>query len=202
MPMIDFWQTLFEHLLLSAIPTAVGVALAWPVSKWVASWLDRDGQGEHTISTWRILFPWRTILVTLLVLFLPFVPVNHILGHGLLFFLTGISLASFAVGLVLLTRAQSVRGDLRHSSAKFVEALRTLAVAIVAVAAPAYDELGLGLGWMIQAGLVRLGLDVMWIGIGLVALVALIFDLSLGFFQYWKRARSHPTSPEAWTKRG
>lgn len=187
MPAGLFWQRLLEHLLLSAIPTAVGGALAWPASKHFARQLAKIRGPEYPWSPSLILFPWRAILVTLIILFLPFVPIISILGHGVAFYLTGMALASFALGVALLTHAHSAQAEMQPSSTKMVASLRTLAVAVVAVAVPAYDDLGLGAGWMIQAGLVRLGFDLMWAGIGIVALLALIFDLLFGYTQYRKQ---------------
>lgn len=179
-----FLQRLTEHLLLSGIPALLGGALAWPASKYAVRQVARMRGPDGSRSPWVVLFPWRAILVTLIILFVPFVPFNYVLGPGLAFYLTGMTLASFVLGVVLLTHAHFSEADLQNSADKMVASIRTLAVAVVGVAVPGYDDLGLGAGSMIWAGIVRLGLDTMWAGIGVVALLALMFDLVIGYFQY------------------
>lgn len=181
-----FSEKLIEHFLLSASAILVGAGLAWPASKWLSEVLDRRMPVGPGSRIWNILFSWRAIVVTLIVFPILAVRSNILLGYRIPFYvLAGLSLsvASFVMGVTLLTQARDSETHTKPTSAARFASLRTLATLMVALAIPGYKGFA-GASVLILIALDLPELGTVAAGIVVVAVVALIFDLLFGYVHY------------------
>lgn len=178
------WEKLVEHFLLSASAVLLGATLAWPTSGWISRELERRVTQESRSQKLVILFPWRAIVVSLFVLFVLSARTRFLLELGMLRVVLSLSAASLVLGAALFTRAPYKQAKPATSSERKLASVRTLATAVAALAVPGYKYSTFGASLQIGLGLEFPGRGYVWAGIVMVAAVALIFDLILGYFEY------------------
>lgn len=179
-----FWEKLLEHFLLSTSAILVGAGLGWPTSKWFSRVLDRNQRVNSNPPFWVVILPWRAIVVTLIVLSSLFPRTSILLGLGIPRVVLALSVASFVLAAALLTKARGTGMENRPTSSRKMASLRTLATIVVALAIPGYKYFATGASMLITIALDLPELGTVWAGFAVVAIVALLFDVVLGYIQY------------------
>lgn len=186
-------SVLAEHLLISLVPwlavVAVGGGLGY-VCALVARSLFCALPGLRRPS---ILLPWRTVVVTLLLLS-PIVPLVVGLGRAAGVAIVGLFVFLLAVPLTTVTLLEHWCPS--PLLVRLIAGARTLATGAVAVAAvTTVVGAGGGAGWLIFEGMKLLEYREMFLGFSIVVLLALMSDILLGAFELLLSLASRKAQP-------
>lgn len=175
----SFVRQVLEHLVLSSVPAAIGGVLAWIAVKSGSSWWNRNTVKPGP----RILFPWRSAVVSMLVFFIPSILLSYAMGPNIISASIGVASASFVLGLVLFLSRLSRSQERADGGALFLPTFRTVMVAAVGLSVPGYMYQGVGAEVLIGVGAEMSQFPLIWAGYGAVAVVSLVIDLALGFLE-------------------
>lgn len=178
------YSNLFEiftsHALISVVPGMFGSILGAGIGHLSHRLLIRPDGNRTGVRRFDILFPWRAIVLLVLVILLPSPYAPILLGLGIPPALMTVFLSTtvLAIGLVLQghVRAQYEKLGISTSYAS----ARTALVAAVGFAVVTY-EFGVGsAGFLIREGMQLFEYDVMWTGYAIVGILAAILDIAAG----------------------
>lgn len=172
-----------DHLALSLLPWVVAVliggGLGYAVALLARHLLPGNNPGLRGAA---VLLPWRTVIATVALAALVYPPVQLV---GL-----GQTAGQISVGLFLLALAVPLTADLflqtwypSPLAARLLARSRTLAVVAVAAAVMTYNAGAGGAGALIWQGFNRLNDQAVVAGFTIVALLALVADVTLGLIQ-------------------
>ena len=176
-------QNIFQHILLSLGPCLIGAALGGLIGYLLASWLKVEGSLENKKASRLILFPWRTIILILLVIvFSPIFVVRVGLGNSTSFLMT-----ASIIFLLSIPMATSIFLNNRSSfstTTQMISSARTLATSSIGIAiwVSIYSGGG-GLGFLMHQYMQLLEFN-LWLSNWLViAAITFIVDMCLGILQ-------------------
>jgi ABC-type proline/glycine betaine transport system permease subunit len=172
-----------EHALISLVPWLVAVVVAGGLGYICAREIRSLFSTLPGLRTGSMLLPWRTIVMTLPLLF-PFIPA--IIGLGVFAGTTVVGFYVFILAWPFITSTVLERWYPSRPDVRLVGGIRTLAVAsvIVATLAPLVTGSG-GAGVLIfREGYQSLDYARMLRGFAVVVLLSLISDLFLGALQF------------------
>lgn len=177
---INFFRTLFQHALISFLPGTVGALLGISLAQLGYTYLlPAPDRTNIRASYW---IPWRGIFIAFLVFLLPNV-------YSLLWFGTGRLSASFPVFIATLVFAFVVSSatyyfTFGNCSAKrrFISTLRTVCAASIGLGMIGNVYGAGGASVIISQGIATLDNEQMWTGYVVIAVLAILVDVLIGFF--------------------
>jgi hypothetical protein len=176
-----FFRTLLDHALISLVPgtlgALVGIGLARLINKLL---LSRPKMPAVGAANW---IPWRGFLVALLVFLLTNAFPAIWLGIGV--FAAGLTILIATIVFSFAIAACADRNSLRdYPTRRYISAFRTALAASVGFGMfGAFYGAG-GAGFLIQRGSNLLEYDLLWKGYGVVAVLAILADLFVGFVDW------------------
>ena len=176
-------QNIYQHILLSLGPCLIGAALGGLIGYMLASWIKGWGGLENKKASRLILFPWRTlILVLVVIVFSPMLVVRVGLGNSASFLMTTsfIFLLSLPMAASIFLNNKSFRSTTTH----MISSIRTLATSsiIITIWVSVYSGGG-GLGFLMHQYMQLLEFN-LWLSNWLViAAITLVVDMLLGILQ-------------------
>lgn len=176
-------QSVFQHILLSLGPCMIGGALGGLIGYLLALWINGWGGQENNKVSRLILFPWRTlILVLLVIVYSPIILPWAGLGISASFFMT--SSIIFLLSLPMATGIFLNNGSSPSKAAQMISSIRTLATAsiVIAIWVSIYSGGG-GLGFIMQQYLMLLEYNLWFTNWLVIAAITLVVDLLLGILQ-------------------
>jgi ABC-type proline/glycine betaine transport system permease subunit len=169
-----FLQSLFQHAALSLVPGAVGAILGVSLARLILS----RAPGSKLVQSLGFAYwiPWRGLLVALFVFLLPNVFPVIWLGPGSLAAGVIIFLATFLLSLTILVHfSRLLEGD-QSPRFRSLSAFRTALTAAVGLGVIGRDYGAGGAGVLIQHGIQVFEYQLMWLGYGIVAVLAVLTD--------------------------
>jgi len=176
-------RNIFQHILLSLGPCLIGSALGGLTSYMLASWVKGWGSLENKNVSRLILFPWRTlILILLVIVFSPIFVIWIGLGNSTSFLMTTSFI--FLLSLPMATSIFLNKWSSLSTTTHMISSIRTLATSsiVIAIWVSIYSGGG-GLGSLMLKHMQLLEFN-LWLSNWLVVVViTLVVDILLGILQ-------------------